>query len=202
MEHYLAIFYKALFNQNVIVALGLGLYSVFKFSERIRMAFWFGLVIFLSVTLSTIINSVLYHYVIKPDALAWVGYHGLDLSILKYFLYFGTIAAVMKLIELVLTKLDFMDLSTVENFYPLAILNSAILCAALLAEQNNYLVLESTIFGVGSGLGFLFMIMVIAGLRNRMEYSDIPESLNGLGIFFMTIGILAMVFLSFSSLKI
>jgi len=147
-------------------------------------------------------NNLLYTYFLKAGALSWAGYPNVDLSFLGLISYIGVIAAMVQILEMTLDKFFPALYNTLGIFLPLITVNCAILGGSLFMVERDYNFGESVAYGFGSGIGWAFAIAILAGIREKMDYSDVPAGLRGLGITFMTCGLLAIVFMSFAGISL
>ena len=158
---------------------------------------------FLSIVLVVItLVNVIYHYLLADGALAWAGLPEVDLSFLGYLSYIGVIAAIVQILEMFLDKYVPVLYNALGVFLPLITVNCAILGASLFMVNRDYDFGESVVYGIGSGVGWALAIVMLAGIREKMKYSDVPEGLRGLGITFITVGLMALGFLSFSGIQL
>ena len=148
------------------------------------------------------VNNLLYNYLLKENALVWAGIEGVDLSFLGLISYIGVIAAMVQILEMTLDKYFPSLYNALGIFLPLITVNCAILGGSLFMVERDYNFAESVVFGLGSGFGWAIAIMALAGIREKLKYSDIPAGLRGLGITFMIVGLMALGFLSFSGIQL
>ena len=148
------------------------------------------------------VNNLLYQFVLKEDALTWAGVNGVDLSFLGLITYIGVIAAMVQILEMTLDRFFPALYAALGIFLPLITVNCAILGGSLFMVERDYNFTESIVFGFGSGLGWALAIAALAGIREKLKYSDVPEGLRGLGITFITVGLMALGFLSFSGIQL
>jgi Na+-transporting NADH:ubiquinone oxidoreductase subunit E len=154
------------------------------------------------LAITTPVNNLLYNVLLKEGALAWAGYPEVDLSFLGYISYIGVIAAIVQILEMVLDKFFPVLYNALGVFLPLITVNCAIMGAALFMVQRDYNFGESVVYGVGAGLGWALAIATLAGIREKLKYSDIPAGLQGLGITFISVGLMALGFMSFSGVQL
>jgi len=148
------------------------------------------------------INNLLFQYLLKDGALAWAGAPDVDLSFLGLLCYIGVIAAVVQVLEMTLDKYMPALYNALGVFLPLITVNCAILGASLFMVERDYDFGESVVYGVGAGVGWALAIAVLAGIREKMKYSDVPDGLQGLGITFITVGLMSLGFMSFSGVQL
>ncbi len=198
MEHYLSLFTKATFVENMALAFFLGMCSFLAVSQKVKTAIGLGFAVIFVLTVTTPLNSALYHYVLKEDALV----AGVDLSFLAFLSFIGTIAAATQVVEMALDKYAPALYSALGVFLPLIAVNCAILGAALFMLERDYKVVDSTVYGLGSGVGWALAIVALAAIREKMHYSDVPKPLRGLGITFIVAGLMAIGFMLFGGISL
>ena len=148
------------------------------------------------------VNNMIYQYLLAPGALAWAGLPEVDLSFLAFLSYIGVIAAMVQMLEMFLDKYLPALYNALGVFLPLITVNCAILGASLFMMNRDYNLAESVVYGFGSGVGWAIAIVVLAGIREKMKYSDVPEGLRGLGITFVTVGLMSLGFMSFGGIAL
>ena len=171
-------------------------------SKRVETATGLGIAVIVVQTITLPVNNLLYHYVLKEGALAWAGYPDLDLSFLTLICSIGVIAAMVQLLEMVLDRFFPALYNSLGIFLPLITVNCAILGGSLFMVERQYNVTESVVFGLGSGIGWALAIMLLAAIREKLRYSNVPKGLEGLGITFITVGLIAMAFMAFSGIEL
>jgi len=202
VEHYLSLFIKAVFVENMALAFFLGMCTFLAISKKIQAALGLGIAVVVVLAVTVPVNNLIYTYVLKEGALAWAGYPEVDLSFLGLLTYIGVIAALVQILEMVLDKY-FPDLyNALGVFLPLITVNCAILGASLFMVERDYNFGESLVYGVGAGVGWALAIVALAGIREKLKYSDVPEGLRGLGITFITVGLMSLGFMSFSGISL
>jgi len=154
------------------------------------------------LAITTPLNNLMYQYLLKNGALAWAGMPDVDLSFLGFLLYIGLIAAVVQILEMFLDKYVPKLYNALGVFLPLITVNCAILGAALFMVERDYNFPEAAVYGVGAGVGWALAITALAGIREKLKYSDVPEGLRGLGITFITTGLMALGFMSFGGMTL
>ena len=202
LEHYLSLFIRSVFIENLALSFFLGMCTFLAVSKRLSTAAGLGIAVVVVQTITVPINNLVYRNILKKDALDWVGLSGVDLTFLGLLTYIGIIAAVVQILEMVLDKYFSRLHHALGIFLPLITVNCAILGGSLFMVERNYLFLESVVFGFGSGAGWALAIIGMAGIRERMKYSDVPDGLKGLGITFITAGLMAMAFMLFSGIEL
>lgn len=198
MEHYLSLFMKATFIENMALAFFLGMCSFLAVSQKVKTAVGLGAAVIFVLVVTTPLNSALYHYVLKEDALI----DGVDLSFLAFLSFIGTIAAATQLVEMAMDKYAPALYSALGVFLPLIAVNCAILGAALFMQERDYKVVDSAVYGLGSGVGWALAIIALAAIREKMHYSDVPKPLRGLGITFIVAGLMAIGFMLFGGISL
>ena len=202
MEHYLSLFIRSIFIENMALAFFLGMCTFLAISKKIQAALGLGIAVIVVLAITVPVNNLIYHYLLADGALAWAGYPDLDLSFLGLLSYIGVIAALVQIMEMFLDKYVPALYNALGVFLPLITVNCAIMGAALFMVERDYNFAESVVFGLGSGIGWAFAIVGLAGIREKLKYSDIPAGLQGLGITFITVGLMSLGFMSFGGIDI
>lgn len=202
MEHYLSLFIRAMFIENMALAFFLGMCSFLAISKKINAAVGLGVAVIVVQTLIVPLNNLIYTYVLKAGALAWAGYPDADLSFLGLVIYIGVIAAVVQILEMVLDKFFPALYGALGVFLPLITVNCVIMAGALFMVEREYNFSESIVYGLGSGSGWALAITALAGIREKLKYSDVPDGLRGLGITFITVGLMSLGFMSFGGINL
>ncbi len=202
LEHYLSLFLKAVFVENMALAFFLGMCTFLAISKRVETALGLGVAVVMVQTLTVPLNNLIYQYVLKDGALAWAGLPHIDLSFLGLVSYIGVIAATVQILEMVMDRYFSVLQQVLGIFLPLITVNCAILGGSLFMVQREYNFMESVIYGFGSGAGWALAIVALAGLREKMAYADVPAGLRGLGITFITAGLMSLGFMSFSGIRL
>ena len=202
MEAYISLFIKAVFIENMALAFFLGMCTFLAISKKVQTAIGLGVAVIVVLAITTPINNLLLNYLLKEGALAWAGYPDVDLSFLGYISYIGVIAAIVQILEMVLDKYFPVLYNALGVFLPLITVNCAIMGAALFMAERDYSFVESAVYGVGAGLGWALAIATLAGIREKLRYSDVPAGLQGLGITFISVGLMALGFMSFSGVQL
>ncbi len=205
MENIASIFVKSIFVDNMIFAFFLGMCSYLAVSKNVKTSLGLGVAVIFVLAITLPINYLLEVHVLKEGALTWLSpsLKGLDLSYLAFILFIAVIAAMTQLVEMIVEKFSPSLYASLGIFLPLIAVNCAIMGGSLFMQQrafNN--VGEATSYALGSGVGWLLAIVGLAAIREKMEYSDVPAPLRGLGITFITVALMALAFMSFSGLKI
>ena len=201
-EYYLSLFIKAVFVENMALAFFLGMCTFIAISKKIETALGLGIAVIVVLVITVPINNVIYHYLLADGALAWAGLPEVDLSFLGYLSYIGVIAAIVQILEMFLDKYVPVLYNALGVFLPLITVNCAILGASLFMVNRDYDFGESVVYGIGSGVGWALAIVMLAGIREKMKYSDVPHGLRGLGITFIVVGLMAMAFMSFAGIEL
>lgn len=202
LEHYLSLLVKSIFIENMALAFFLGMCSFLAVSKRVETAAGLGVAVVVVQAITMPVNNLIYNYVIREGALSWLGLPQVDLSFLGLLTYIGVIAAIVQILEMALDKYMPKLYNALGIFLPLITVNCAILGGSLFMVERDYTFAESVTFGFGSGISFALAIVILAGIRERMKYSNIPAGLRGLGITFITVGLLAMAFMLFSGIQL
>ena len=201
-EHYLGIFLTSVFIENLALSFFLGMCTFLAVSQRVGTAAGLGLAVVVVQAITIPVNNLLYQYVLKENALAWANLPGVDLTFLGLISYIGVIAAMVQILEMALDKFAPALYNALGIFLPLITVNCAILGGSLFMVERDYNFAESCTYGLGSGIGWALAIIGLAGIRERMKYSNVPPGLRGLGITFVTAGLMAMAFMLFSGIQI
>ena len=202
LESYLSIFLTAVFVENMALAFFLGMCTFLAVSKTIDTAVGLGIAVIAVMTLTVPVNNLIYQYVLQEGALAWAGIPDSDLSFLGLICYIGVIAAMVQILEMALDKFFPSLYNTLGIFLPLITVNCAIPGGVLFMVERNYNFAESTVFGFGAGVGWAIAIVALAGIREKLKYSDVPAGLRGLGITFITVGLIALAFMAFSGIQL
>lgn len=194
------IFLRSVFIENLALSFFLGMCTFLAVSKRVETAFGVGLAMTAVQTVTVPVNNLIYVYLLAPGALAWAGLADIDLSFLSLIAFIGVIAAMVQVLEMILEfhvpKLH----RALGIFLPLITVNCAILGGSLFMVERSYTLLESVVYGFGTGIGWLLAIVMLAAIRERLKYADIPEGLEGLGITFVVVGLMSLGFVGFAGL--
>lgn len=202
LEHYLSLFIKAVFIENLALSFFLGMCTFLAVSKKVKTSIGLGIAVIVVQSITIPVNNLLYNYLLKEDALLWAGIEGVDLSFLGLICYIGVIAAIVQILEMALDKYVPSLYNALGIFLPLITVNCAILGGSLFMVERDYTFTESVVFGVGSGFGWAIAIAALAGITEKMKYSDVPHGLRGLGITFITVGLMSLGFLAFSGIQL
>ena len=198
MEHLISLFVKAVFVENMALAFFLGMCTFLAVSKQVKTSLGLGVAVIAVLTITVPVNNLIYQNVLREGALV----AGVDLSFLGLITYIGVIAALVQILEMFLDKYVPALYNALGVFLPLITVNCAIMGASLFMVQRDYDLTESVVFGLGSGVGWALAIAALAGIREKLKYSDVPPGLRGLGITFITVGLMSLGFLSFSGIQL
>ena len=201
-EYYLSLFIRAVFIENLALVFFLGMCTFLAVSKKVETAFGLGCAVIVVQTITIPVNNLIYQYLLADGALAWAGLGEVDLSFLTFLSYIGVTAAMVQILEMFLDKYVPALYNSLGVFLPLITVNCAILGGSLFMENRAYNLPESMVYGIGSGLGWAVAIVVLAGIREKMKYSDVPDGLRGLGITFVTVGLMSLGFMSFGGISL
>ncbi|MBN1465072.1 NADH:ubiquinone reductase (Na(+)-transporting) subunit E [candidate division KSB1 bacterium] len=201
LEHYISLFIKSVFIENMALAFFLGMCTFLAVSRRVETAIGLGIAVILVQAVTVPVNNLIYHGVLKKGALAWAGFDT-DLTFLGFITYIGVIATIVQILEMTLDKFVPKLYNSLGIFLPLITVNCAILGGSLFMVERDYNFPDSIVFGLGSGAGFALAVIALAGIREKMKYSDVPPGLRGLGITFITVGLMAIAFMLFSGIQL
>lgn len=204
VEHYLSILVRSIFVENMALAFFLGMCSFLACSKKVDAALGLGLAVTFVLTITVPINYLVYNYLMAPGALAWLhpSMAEVDLSFLYFLSFIGVIAAIVQIVEMALDRYVPWLYAALGIFLPLIAVNCAILGASLFMVERGYGLGESVMYGFGSGVGWAIAITALAGIRERMRYSQVPPALRGLGIAFVLTGLMAIGFMAFSGIQL
>lgn len=202
---YINIFVKAIFIENMIFAYFLGMCSYLAVSKTVKTGVGLGFAVIFVLGVTVPVNYLLENYVLAEGALSWLGpdFATMDLSFLSFIMFIAIIASMVQLVEMVVEKFAPALYSSLGIFLPLIAVNCAILGGALFMQERQYAnIAEATVFGLGSGVGWLLAIVAIAAIREKIRYSNVPAPLRGLGITFIITGLMGMAFMSFMGIEL
>lgn len=202
MDAYLNLFIKAAFVENLPLTFFLGMCTFLAISKNIETAIGLGVAVIVVETITVPANNLIYQYLLKEDALQWAGLSGVDLSFLGLISYIGVIAAIVQILEMVLDRFFPALYNALGIFLPLVTVNCAIMGASLFMVEREYNFGQSVVFGFGAGFGWALALVALAGIRERLKYSDVPAGLQGLGITFITAGLMSLGFMAFSGIQL
>ncbi|WP_348535312.1 NADH:ubiquinone reductase (Na(+)-transporting) subunit E [Morganella morganii] len=198
MENHLNIFIKAAFIENMALSFFLGMCTFLAVSKEVNTSFKLGLTVVFLLTVATPINNLIYHYLLSDSAII----KGIDLSFLSFVTFIAVLAALVQILEMFLDKFIPSLYHSLGVFLPLLTIHCAIFGATIFMIERHYTFTEAITYGAGCGIGWLLAITALAGLREKMKYSDIPAGLRGLGITFISAGLMSLGFMSFSSISL
>lgn len=214
-DHHLSIFLKAMFVENLALAFFLGMCTFLAVSKTVKTALGLGIAVIVIMTITIPANNLIFQFVLRPGALEWLdrflaanfpslssqtNFASMDLTYLGLVIYIGVIAAMVQILEMLLDRYFPPLYNALGIFLPLITVNCAILGGSLFMVERDYTFAESVTYGAGAGVGWALAIMALAGIREKMKYSDVPDGLKGLGITFIVVGLMAMAFMSFGGI--
>ena len=202
MEAYFNLFIKAAFVENLALAFFLGMCTFLAVSKRIETAIGLGVAVIAVQVITVPVNHLIYSYLLKDGALAWAGLPDIDLSFLGLVSYIGVIAALVQILEMILDRHFPKLYQALGIFLPLITVNCAILGGTLFMVERQYGLGESVVYGFGSGAGWAMALIGLAGIREKLRYSDVPDGLQGLGITFIIVGLMSLGFMGFSGIQL
>ncbi|CAM3512343.1 Na(+)-translocating NADH-quinone reductase subunit E [Vibrio aerogenes CECT 7868] len=198
MEHYISLLVKSVFLENMALSFFLGMCTFLAVSKKVKTAFGLGIAVTVVLTISVPVNNLVFNLVLKENALI----QGIDLTFLSFITFIGVIAALVQILEMVLDRFFPPLYNALGIFLPLITVNCAIFGGVSFMVQRDYNFTESVVYGFGSGVGWMLAIVALAGIREKMKYADVPPGLRGLGITFITVGLMALGFMSFSGVQL
>ncbi|HGJ5881801.1 NADH:ubiquinone reductase (Na(+)-transporting) subunit E [Arsenophonus sp.] len=198
MEHYISLFVRAVFIENMALAFFLGMCTFLAVSKNVKTAFGLGIAVTVVLGISVPANNLAYNFILRDGALI----EGVDLTFLNFITFIGVIAALVQILEMILDRYFPALYNALGIFLPLITVNCAIFGGVSFMAQREYNFSESIVYGFGSGLGWMLAIVLLASIREKMKYADIPSGLKGLGITFVTTGLMALGFMSFSGVQL
>lgn len=204
LEHYLSLFVKAVFVENLALSFFLGMCTFLAVSKKVDTAIGLGIAVIAVQVITVPLNNLFLTYLLKDGSplLNAIGIGGIDLTFLSLITFIGTIAASVQILEMALDKFAPKLYNALGIFLPLITVNCAILGASLFMQEREYDFAESVTYGIGAGVGWALAIAALAGIREKMRYSDVPPGLRGLGITFITVGLMSLGFLAFSGIQL
>lgn len=202
MESTISLLIKAIFVENLALSFFLGMCTFLAVSKKIETAIGLGAAVIAVQVITVPANNLLFQYVLKEGALSWMGFPEVDLSFLGLISYIGVIAAMVQIMEMILDRFFPVLYNALGVFLPLITVNCAILGGSLFMVERDYNFTESVTYGIGSGIGWALAITALAGVREKLKYSDVPDGLQGLGITFITVGLMSMGFMAFSGIQL
>ncbi len=198
MEHYISLLVRSIFIENMALSFFLGMCTFLAVSKKVKTSFGLGIAVVVVLTIAVPVNNLVYNWVLKPGAIS----PDVDLSFLNFITFIGVIAALVQILEMILDRFFPPLYNALGIFLPLITVNCAIFGGVSFMVQRDYNFGESIVYGFGSGVGWMLAIVALAGIREKMKYSDVPPGLRGLGITFITAGLMALGFMSFSGVQL
>jgi len=198
----ISLFIDSVFIGNILLSYFLGMCSFIAVSNNIETSVGLGFAVIFVLTITAPANWAIYHWFLAPGALSWAGLGHLDLSFLKYITFIAVIAAIVQAVEMIIDKYSPVLYSALGVFLPLIAVNCAILGTALFMVEREYTLIESIVFGAGSGTGWMLAIVAMATIKKKMRYADVPQGLEGFGITMIVGGLMAMAFMMFSGITL
>jgi Na+-transporting NADH:ubiquinone oxidoreductase subunit E len=202
MSGFASLFVQAAFVENLALSYFLGMCMFLAVSKRVETAIGLGIAVLAVQSITVPLNNLIYTNLLKEGALSWAGLPEVDLSFLALITFIGVIAAMVQILEMILDRYFAALHQALGIFLPLVTVNCAILGGSLFMVEREYGFGESVVYGIGSGFGWALAIATLAGIREKLKYSDIPEGLQGMGIAFIIVGLMSLGFLSFSGIQI
>jgi len=202
VEAYVNLFIKAAFVENLALSFFLGMCTFLAISKRVDTAIGLGLAVVVVQIITVPVNYLIFNFLLADGALAWAGLANVDLSFLGLVSYIGVIAALVQILEMTLDRFFPKLYNALGIFLPLITVNCAILGGTLFMVERQYDFGESIVFGVGSGAGWAIALVGLAGIREKLKYSDVPDGLQGLGITFIIVGLMSLGFMGFSGIQL
>ena len=202
MEAYLSLLIQAAFVENLALAFFLGMCTFLAISKKVDTSFGLGIAVVVVQTITVPVNNLIYTWLLKAGALSWAGLPDVDLSFLGLITYIGTVAAIVQILEMFLDRYVPALYNALGIFLPLITVNCAILGGTLFMVERSYTFPESIVYGFSSGAGWALAIVLLAGVREKLKYSDVPAGLQGLGITFMAAGLISLVFMAFAGIQL
>ena len=202
MEHLLSLLVRTVFIENMALSFFLGMCSFIAISKKVETAIGLGIAVVVVQVITVPAHHLAYTYLLREGALAWAGMPDVDLSFLGLLTYIGVIAAIVQILEMLLDKYVPSLYNALGIFLPLITVNCVIMAGSLFMVERDYNFSESVVYGFGSGASWALAIALLAGIREKLKYSDVPDGLQGLGITFITIGLMSLGFMSFSGIQL
>jgi Na+-transporting NADH:ubiquinone oxidoreductase subunit E len=202
MAAYIDLLVQAAFVENLALSFFLGMCTLLAVSKKIDTALGLGAAVIVVQGITVPVNNLVHHYLLQEGSLGWLGLGDVDLDFLGLVTYIGVIAALVQILEMVLDRHFPALYNALGIFLPLITVNCAILGGSLFMVERSYDFGQSVVYGVGSGFGWALAIAALAGIREKLKYSDVPAGLQGLGVTFITVGLMALAFMGFSGIKL
>lgn len=201
-EYYLNLFLTTVFIENIALSFFLGMCTFIAISKKIDAAIGLGIAVIVVCLITVPLNNLIYNYVLREGALEWAGLPNTNLEFVELISYIGVIAAAVQILEMFLDKFVPVLYNALGVFLPLITVNCAILGASLFMVEKDLMFTESVVYGLGAGVGWAMAIVILAGIRERLKYADIPDGLQGLGITFIIVGLMSFGFMSFGGISL
>ncbi|WP_119309316.1 NADH:ubiquinone reductase (Na(+)-transporting) subunit E [Cohaesibacter haloalkalitolerans] len=202
MEGLISLAVKAIFLENLALSFFLGMCTFLAVSKKVETAIGLGISVTVVQAITVPANNLILHFLLAEGALSWLGIENVDLTFIGLISYIGVIAAMVQILEMILDRFFPALYNALGIFLPLITVNCAIMGGSLFMVERDYTFTESSVYGVASGLGWALAITAMAGVREKLKYSDVPAGLQGLGVTFITAGLMAMGFMAFSGVKL
>nr|WP_321457890.1 NADH:ubiquinone reductase (Na(+)-transporting) subunit E [uncultured Cohaesibacter sp.] len=202
MEGLISLAVKAIFLENLALSFFLGMCTFLAVSKKVETAIGLGISVTVVQAITVPANNLILHFFLAKGALSWLGLENVDLTFIGLISYIGVIAAMVQILEMILDRFFPALYNALGIFLPLITVNCAIMGGSLFMVERDYTFAESSVYGVSSGLGWALAITAMAGVREKLKYSDVPAGLQGLGVTFITAGLMAMGFMAFSGVKL
>lgn len=202
MAEHLSIIVKAIFIENLALSFFLGMCTFLAVSQNVKTALGLGVAVIVIQGITVPVNYLIYQYLLSDGALSWAGYPEANLEFLGLISYIGVIAGMVQILEMTLDRYFPPLYNALGIFLPLITVNCAILGGSLLMVERDFTFIQSIEFGIGSGFGWALAIAALAGIREKLKYSNVPHGLRGLGITFIIVGLMALAFMSFGGIQL
>src|SRR5512134_3459610 len=204
MEAYANLFIRAVFIENMALAFFLGMCSFLACSKKVETAVGLGIAVIFVQVLTVPLNNIILRYLLSEGALAWLSpaFAKVSLAFLSFILFIGTIAAATQVVEMAVDRFAPKLYATLGVFLPLIAVNCVILAGSLFMQEREYSFAESIVYALGSGVGWALAIIAMAAVREKLTYSDVPTGLRGIGITFVTAGLMSLAFMMFSGIQL
>ena len=202
MQHYVNIIINSVFIENILLIYFLGMCSFLSISKKVETSIGLGLAVMFVLSITAPANWAINEYLLADGALSWAGLEHINLDFLQFIVFISVIAAMVQLVEMLMDRFSPALYVNLGIFLPLITVNCSILGTSLFLVEREYDLIESTVFGFGSGLGFFLAIVSLATVRKRMRYSNVPPTLRGVGMAMLLTGLISMAFLGFSGISL
>ncbi|MDX3774679.1 NADH:ubiquinone reductase (Na(+)-transporting) subunit E [Chromatiaceae bacterium AAb-1] len=202
MEHYISLFIRSVFIENLALMFFLGMCTFIAISKQVKTAMMLGLAVIAILSIAVPVNNLIYKNVLAPGAMSWAGLPDADLSFIGLIIYISVIAALVQIIEMIMDKYTPALYNTLGIFLPLIAVNCAIFGGVMFMVERDYNFTESVVYGFGGGVGWALAITVLAAVSEKLKYADIPAGLRGLGSRFIMVGLMGLGFMSFSGVSL